>query len=664
MGSLNVERFAKALLTYRWPLIILFGLLLIGLVILALINWRKHHRQRKEDIRNYSLRIQLQHELKRTAENYQQAAKATRVELRNYVPTKGDEKQYPALQSQPNPSFQDFIDRGLSKYAPLLASRRAPRMISVGHGISKELDLQQKSVEQFLPRFSKEYDQLRKAFYGQVSVLSQLHDEIARFGQSGQLKKEVQEWVKMYRLIFQDWAKRGADKSIEPVVKLLVQPILRLNEMHPSCPLVHKTTPRANQAELIYTEIQRLDQEWQRQAKHYAWSQRRCHRILKKMSVLDSTICPPRGWRKPAHDAHLTAAGSPWSPLPLPEQTITEPSTRARTNFKASNTVPTQNAPTLIPKSKPRIKLPYWLLPVVITATIFGMLIWILGQTSLSSTNPVSADTEEPSFHTGHSISLPDSSSQLYSFKEHATHHVDTSQSTTLPDSTDAPISTDNKLPRYGIDVSHHQETIDWPSVAADSSSGHRVQFAIMKAGQGVKIDSRFNENWANARSAGLTIGAYQYFSFKTSPENQAQFFINTVELNNGDLRPIVDVESDSSDDPLSTGGLSKEQLNDRLKRFLDLIEDHYGVRPIIYSGHYFYSNILAGNYPAYDFWLAEYKKSAQTATQMSEILTTSSGESALMWQFSASGSIEGIEGEVDLDYVAENSWSRLIINE
>src|SRR5687768_1787101 len=60
-----------------------------------------------------------------------------------------------------------------------------------------------------------------------------------------------------------------------------------------------------------------------------------------------------------------------------------------------------------------------------------------------------------------------------------------------------------------GIDVSYWQGAIDWPAVAADG-----IEFAFIRASHGLgTVDTRYQENWAGARAAGIMRGTYQYFS-------------------------------------------------------------------------------------------------------------------------------------------------------
>ena len=70
-----------------------------------------------------------------------------------------------------------------------------------------------------------------------------------------------------------------------------------------------------------------------------------------------------------------------------------------------------------------------------------------------------------------------------------------------------------------GIDVSSHQRDIDWSQVSADG-----VGFAYIKATEGAGFtDSHFRSNWDGARAAGITPGAYHYFTLCSSGEKQAQ---------------------------------------------------------------------------------------------------------------------------------------------
>ena len=91
----------------------------------------------------------------------------------------------------------------------------------------------------------------------------------------------------------------------------------------------------------------------------------------------------------------------------------------------------------------------------------------------------------------------------------------------------------------YGIDVSHHQETVDWTKVA-----GAGISFAYAKASEGMNADPLFPANWAGMKAAGVIRGAYHFFRPKTDPAAQASHFCALVgALDPADLPPMVDLE-------------------------------------------------------------------------------------------------------------------------
>ena len=90
-----------------------------------------------------------------------------------------------------------------------------------------------------------------------------------------------------------------------------------------------------------------------------------------------------------------------------------------------------------------------------------------------------------------------------------------------------------------GIDVSHHQKTINWEKVAADN-----VQFVYIKATEGATYqDPMFRKNIEGAQKAGLLVGVYHYFRMTSSPEEQFENFKNAMKGYEMDLVPMIDVE-------------------------------------------------------------------------------------------------------------------------
>ena len=90
-----------------------------------------------------------------------------------------------------------------------------------------------------------------------------------------------------------------------------------------------------------------------------------------------------------------------------------------------------------------------------------------------------------------------------------------------------------------GVDVSSYQGDIDW-----DVLSSQGIEFAYIKATEGSStVDRCFEANWQGASKTDLRIGAYHFFSFESSGENQAKLFCGTVKALPDMLPPVIDVE-------------------------------------------------------------------------------------------------------------------------
>lgn len=182
-----------------------------------------------------------------------------------------------------------------------------------------------------------------------------------------------------------------------------------------------------------------------------------------------------------------------------------------------------------------------------------------------------------------------------------------------------------------GIDVSHYQAHINWNRLRNADIEGQPLSFIFIKATEGVSIiDENFNENFYQARQNYVTRGAYHFFSPDVDARRQAQFFLKQVHLEQGDLPPVLDVEK--------AGMLNKQQLQKAVKTWLDVVEQHYGVKPIIYTGYKFKLQYLNDTtFNAYPYWIAHYYvdhleyKGAWT-----------------FWQYTDVGHIKGIDGYVD----------------
>lgn len=189
----------------------------------------------------------------------------------------------------------------------------------------------------------------------------------------------------------------------------------------------------------------------------------------------------------------------------------------------------------------------------------------------------------------------------------------------------------DNKEKVVGFDVSEYQGDIDWSKV--DSIEGKELKFVFIRATMGNdRVDAQFKENWKKAKQHNFIRGAYHYYRPNENSIEQAELFIKTVKLSTGDLPPVLDIEKlpkTQSIDSLKVG----------LKRFLNKVDTHYKIKPIIYSGEKYYEDFLKDEFKGYTFWVANYNFFVENIK-----------DDWLFWQFTEKGVINGINEKVDIN--------------
>lgn len=198
----------------------------------------------------------------------------------------------------------------------------------------------------------------------------------------------------------------------------------------------------------------------------------------------------------------------------------------------------------------------------------------------------------------------------------------------------------------HGIDVSHHQGQIDWRAVATGNSP--RLRFAFVRVSDGLFTpDSYFAHNWHHSRKQGMARGAYQFFRPNQDARAQAQLFIDQVRLQPGDLPPVLDIET--------TGRLSAPKLRQQVRIWVEMVEQHYGVRPILYASSRFYRDYLQGYFDRHPLWVAHYYTIRPTVTRRS---------GWQLWQHTEQGWVNGIAGKADLNVVAggEQAFKALLL--
>ncbi len=185
----------------------------------------------------------------------------------------------------------------------------------------------------------------------------------------------------------------------------------------------------------------------------------------------------------------------------------------------------------------------------------------------------------------------------------------------------------------HGIDVSRYQSIISWDAVKQMKVKNVQLGFVFIKATEGIaNTDPQFKRNWKKSKQAGMIRGAYHFFLATKDGREQAENFIGSVDLEEGDLPPVVDIEQ--------TYGVSIPVLKKELKEWLDVIEHYYRVKPIIYTNVDFYSRHLGKEFNNYPLWAAHYF----------QYDTPRINRQWDFWQHSEEGRVNGILSKVDFN--------------
>lgn len=193
--------------------------------------------------------------------------------------------------------------------------------------------------------------------------------------------------------------------------------------------------------------------------------------------------------------------------------------------------------------------------------------------------------------------------------------------------------------PIHGIDVSKYQEVIAWEEVRAMQVKKIRLGFTFIKATEGLgNVDRQFRRNWKKSKEAGITRGAYHFFLATKDGRMQAENFIKSVDLQPGDLPPVLDIEQ--------TYGITAEVMKREVKEWLEIVQAYYGIKPIIYTNVDFYKRNLGSDFDDYPLWVAHYYQPNQPRIK----------RDWLFWQHSEEGRVNGILSKVDFNVFGGDS--------
>lgn len=188
-----------------------------------------------------------------------------------------------------------------------------------------------------------------------------------------------------------------------------------------------------------------------------------------------------------------------------------------------------------------------------------------------------------------------------------------------------------------GIDVSVYQGTINWTAVKNDG-----VKFAMVRVSDGLNSpDSKFDTNWPAVKAAGIKRGAYQFFRPGQDALAQANMLLAKIgsKIGPDEMPPTIDVEA--------SDGQSAATITAKVKTWINRVKAVTGRDPIIYTGFYFWrDSVGAPNITSSPLWHAQY-----TTAACPNIAPP--WDNWHFWQFSSTGTVAGISGNVDV-----NRWN------
>ena len=200
----------------------------------------------------------------------------------------------------------------------------------------------------------------------------------------------------------------------------------------------------------------------------------------------------------------------------------------------------------------------------------------------------------------------------------------------------------DDENVKYGIDVSSHQNDIDWKAVA---DSG--VEFAIIRAGYRgygsagtVNADEYFEKNISGALENGIDVGVYFFSQAITEEEarQEAEFVLETISGYDITYPVIYDWEHMDNIETARTYDYSGLDVSAFANAFCSVISEAGYDTMVYFNPSYGYMIYDVEEINAHTFWLAEYKPLPDFYYEF------------IIWQYSNKGTVPGIEGNVDLN--------------
>src|SRR5215217_3775151 len=195
-------------------------------------------------------------------------------------------------------------------------------------------------------------------------------------------------------------------------------------------------------------------------------------------------------------------------------------------------------------------------------------------------------------------------------------------------------VASAHSFPIHGIDLSKWQGRVDWASVKAAGT-----KFVFIKATEGGDhVDPKFIEHWESAKRAGIPRGAYHFVYWCRPAQEQAEWFRQNVPQDPDALPPVLDLEWNGHSRTCPKK-VPREEALAMTRVMLEAMEKHTGKRPIIYTDITFHAEVLDGELHDYPFWVRSVAAEPQERY---------SNRRWTFWQFTTTGRVPGIDGDVD----------------
>tara|TARA_B100001094_G_scaffold325429_1_gene379743 strand:- start:5219 stop:6046 length:828 start_codon:yes stop_codon:yes gene_type:complete len=205
-----------------------------------------------------------------------------------------------------------------------------------------------------------------------------------------------------------------------------------------------------------------------------------------------------------------------------------------------------------------------------------------------------------------------------------------------------------------GIDISAYQKNIDWNTL---KQSG-LANFCWIKTTEGNShVQKTIKSHFSGAKSVNIPAGGYHFArpDLHDDPHKEIENFAKNCPVFTGGMRPVLDFET--------AGAHTANSLRDWVLTFLRQTEKKLGTKPILYTGGNmvkYHLNRDTTGLDEYELWHAYYSQKAFKSGIKKDRLGNWNDWS--IWQWTGSGSIQGIPGDVDRNWLpgGESAFSNL----